>query len=78
MLKRFAKSIARLVGAPTPIKTPIFDINAFCTNSKFSLPEHVKNWLEDSKIVIDKDLDNFIKSIQNDLTLFKKKTLDKI
>ena len=40
--------------------------------------KEIKKLVEDSKIVIDKDLDNFIKLIQNDLTLFKKKTLDKI
>ena len=46
MSNLFARSIAKLVGAPTPIKIPIFAINAFCTSSKLSLPEHVKNWLE--------------------------------
>jgi len=35
--------------------------------------EEIKKLVEDSKIVIDKDLDNFIKSIQNDLTFLKKK-----
>ena len=44
MLKRFAKSIARLVGAPTPTIKPILDINAFWTNSKLSLPEQAINW----------------------------------
>ena len=40
--------------------------------------EKIKKLIENSKIVIDKDLDNFIKSIQNDLISFKKKTLDQI
>jgi len=40
--------------------------------------EEIKKLVENSKIVIDKNLDSFIKSIQNDLTSFKKKTLDKI
>jgi hypothetical protein len=40
--------------------------------------EEIKKLVENSKIVIDKDLNNFIKSIQNDLILFKKKTLDRI
>ena len=40
--------------------------------------EEIKKLVENSKIVIDKDLDNFIKLIQNDLILFKKKTLDRI
>ena len=43
MSKRFAKSIARLVGAPTPIISPILDIKLFWTNSKFNLPEHAIN-----------------------------------
>jgi len=40
--------------------------------------EEIKKLVENSKIVIDKDLNNFIKSIQNDLISFKKKTLDRI
>ncbi len=36
--------MARLVGAPTPAIRPILDISAFCTNSKFNLPEHAINW----------------------------------
>ena len=43
MSKRLARSMARLVGAPTPAITPIFAINPFCTNSKFNLPEHAMN-----------------------------------
>ena len=40
--------------------------------------EEIKKLVENSKIVIDKDLDKSIKSIQDDLILFKKKTLDQI
>ena len=43
MSKRFAKSIARLVGAPTPTITPILDINPFWISSKFNLPEQAIN-----------------------------------
>ena len=44
MSNLFAKSMARLVGAPTPIIIPISVIKTFWTNSKLSLPEHVINW----------------------------------
>ena len=40
--------------------------------------EEIKKLVENSKIVIDNDLDKSIKSIQDDLILFKKKTLDQI
>ena len=44
MSNLFARSIARLVGAPTPIINPILVIKTFWTNSKFRRPEHVINW----------------------------------
>ena len=44
MSNLFARSIARLVGAPTPINKPILVIKTFWTNSKFRRPEHVINW----------------------------------
>ena len=40
--------------------------------------EEIKKLLENSKKVLDHDHENFVKSIKNDLTLFKKKTLDQI
>ncbi len=40
--------------------------------------EEIKKLVENSKKVLDTDHDNFIKSIQDDLTSFKKKTLDRI
>ena len=40
--------------------------------------EEIKKLLENSKKTIDDDQENFVKSIKNDLTSFKKKTLDKI
>ncbi|HJJ22187.1 MAG TPA: hypothetical protein OQH54_00500 [Nitrosopumilus sp.] len=40
--------------------------------------EEIKKLLEDSKKTLDQDHENFVKSIKNDLTSFKKKTLDKI
>ncbi len=40
--------------------------------------EEIKKLLEDSKKILDQDHENFVKSIKNDLTSFKKKTLDKI
>ena len=40
--------------------------------------EEIKKLLENSKKELDGDYDNFIKSIQDDLTSFKKKTLDRV
>ena len=40
--------------------------------------EEIKKLLENSKKELDDDYDNFVSSIKNDLTLFKKKTLDRI
>ena len=40
--------------------------------------EQIKKLLENSKKELDADYDNFVKSIQDDLTSFKKKTLDRI
>lgn len=40
--------------------------------------EEIKKLLENSKKVLDNDHENFVKSIQNDLASFKKKTLDQI
>jgi hypothetical protein len=40
--------------------------------------EEIKKLLENSKKTLDQDHENFVKSIKNDLTSFKKKTLDKI
>ena len=40
--------------------------------------EEIKKILENSKKELDGDYDNFIKSIKDDLTSFKKKTLDRI
>ncbi|MEK0330304.1 MAG: hypothetical protein QQN65_02735 [Nitrosopumilus sp.] len=40
--------------------------------------EEIKKLLENSKKVLDDDHENFVKSIKDDLTLFKKKTLDQI
>ena len=40
--------------------------------------EEIKKLLENSKKELDVDYDNFIKSIQDDLTSFKKKALDRI
>ncbi|MEO2265276.1 MAG: hypothetical protein ABGW49_05255 [Nitrosopumilus sp.] len=40
--------------------------------------EEIKKLIENSKKVIDADHDNSAKSIQDDLTSFKKKTLDRI
>ncbi len=40
--------------------------------------EEIKKLLENSKKELDGDYNNFVKSIQIDLTLFKKKTLDRI
>jgi hypothetical protein len=40
--------------------------------------EEIKKLLENSKKVLDHDYENFVKSIKNDLTSFKKKTLDQI
>jgi len=44
ILNLLARSIARLVGAPTPAIRPILDISPFWINSKFNLPEHAINW----------------------------------
>ena len=40
--------------------------------------EEIKKLLENSKKELDADYDNSVKSIQDDLTVFKKKTLDRI
>ena len=40
--------------------------------------EEIKKLLENSTKTLDKDYENFVKSIKNDLTSFKKKTLDQI
>ena len=40
--------------------------------------EEIKKILENSKKELDTEHDNFVKSIQDDLTSFKKKTLDRI
>jgi hypothetical protein len=40
--------------------------------------EEIKKLLENSKKELDASYDNFAKSIQDDLTSFKKKTLDRI
>jgi hypothetical protein len=40
--------------------------------------EEIKKLLANSKKALDGDYDNFVKSIQSDLTSFKKKTLDRI
>jgi hypothetical protein len=40
--------------------------------------EEIKKLLENSKKVLDHDHENFVKSIKNDLTSFKKRTLDQI
>jgi len=40
--------------------------------------EEIKQLLEKSKKTLDNDHENFVKSIKNDLTSFKKKTLDQI
>ncbi len=40
--------------------------------------EEIKKLLESSKKELNADYDNFVKSIQDDLTAFKKKTLDQI
>jgi len=40
--------------------------------------EDIKNLLENSKKTLDDDHKNFEKSIKNDLSSFKKKTLDQI
>ncbi len=40
--------------------------------------EEIKKLLENSKKTLDLDHENFVKSIKNDLTSFKKKTLDQI
>ncbi len=40
--------------------------------------EEIKKLLAHSKKELDGSYDNFVKSIQSDLTSFKKKTLDRI
>ncbi len=40
--------------------------------------EEIKKLLENSKKELDKDHDNFVKEIQDELQSSKKKTLDKI
>jgi hypothetical protein len=40
--------------------------------------EEIKKLVENSKKTLDNDHENFVKSIKNDLTSFKKKTLDQI
>ncbi len=40
--------------------------------------EEIKKLLENSNKTLDNDHENFVKSIKNDLTSFKKKTLDQI
>ncbi len=40
--------------------------------------EEIKKLLESSKNALDNDHENFTKSIKDDLTSFKKKTLDQI
>jgi len=40
--------------------------------------EEIKKLIENSKKELDKDYDNFVKTIQDDLQSSKKKTLDKI
>ena len=40
--------------------------------------EEIKKLVENSKKTLDHDHENFVKSIKNDLTSFKKKTLDEI
>ena len=40
--------------------------------------EEIKKLLEDSKKQLDRDHEEFVKSIKDDLASFKKKTLDRI
>jgi hypothetical protein len=40
--------------------------------------EEIKKLIEQSKNTIDENHENFVKSIKDDLKLFKKKTLDQI
>ena len=40
--------------------------------------EEIKKLLENSKKDLDVDYDNFVKSVKDDLSSFKKKTLDQI
>ena len=40
--------------------------------------EEIKKLLENSKKELDSDYDNYVQSIKDDLTSFKKKTLDRI
>ena len=45
---------------------------------KIMAKEEIKKLVENSKKELDENYDNFVKSIQDDLTSFKKKTLDRI
>ena len=40
--------------------------------------EEIKKLIEDSKKQLEQDHENFVKSIKDDLTSFKKKSLDRI
>ena len=40
--------------------------------------EEIKKLLENSKKELDSEYDNYVQSIKDDLTSFKKKTLDRI
>ena len=40
--------------------------------------EEIKKLIEDSKKELSRDYDNFVNSIKDDLSSFKKKTLDQI
>ena len=40
--------------------------------------EEIKKLIEDSKKELSQDYDNFVNSIKDDLSSFKKKTLDQI
>ena len=40
--------------------------------------EEIKKLLDNSKKELDEDYDNFVNSIKDDLTSFKKKTLDRV
>ncbi len=40
--------------------------------------EEIKKLVENSKKTLDADYDNFVKSVNDDLNSFKKKTLDKV
>jgi len=40
--------------------------------------EEIKKLLDNSKKELDRDYDNFVNSIKDDLSSFKKKTLDRV